>query len=231
MISLKALDIETIPNVDLIDYLPEPDISFGNIKDPEKIKEKIVAAKQKTIEKMALSPLYGRICSFAIFGDVEYGGFFKVMNEISDAEEIGLITEIFNSISICGETTNRIITWNGFAFDFPFIFKRAAILKIQLPTNCPGLRFWCKKYQMENHCDLMQELGGWSIENRISLNEASKIFLGKTKEDMDYSKFPELIKTGKGNLIGLYNLKDSEFTYDLYNMLSPYLFQGELRWE
>ena len=59
-----AFDIETIRNGSLIDRLPEPEVRTGNLKDPAKIAEKLAEAKAEQVEKMALSPLYGRVCAF-----------------------------------------------------------------------------------------------------------------------------------------------------------------------
>lgn len=219
---MKSIDIETIPNNDLIQSLPEPEIAIGNIKDPAKIEEKRKEAKQKQIDKMALSPFYGRICSFSACGESEK--YFKVIPEISDAAEIELVSHILESLIVGAPETNRIITWNGYSFDFPFIYKRAACLKIPLPAGCPGLGYWTRKYSQNPHCDLMQELAGWQTENRVGLDEAGKQFLGVGKSEHDFTKFITMIQEGNGNEIGTYNLGDAELTYNVYNFLSPYLF-------
>jgi DNA polymerase elongation subunit (family B) len=213
-----AFDIETIPNNALIGSLPEPEVALGNLKDPEKIKEKIAQEKQKQVERMGLSPLYGRICSFSFFGENEKT--FQTIKVSNDAEEIELINAIFAKLS----TSSDIITWNGMKFDFPFVYKRAAILRVPLPTGLHGLSRYTRKYTSAGHCDLMQELSGWSQEKAMNLDEAGKMFLGRGKTKRDYSTYADLIESGQGELIGLDNLCDTELTYDLYNLLAPYLF-------
>ena len=42
-----ALDIETIPNADMIARLPEPEVALGNLVDPAKIAAKKAAVKVK----------------------------------------------------------------------------------------------------------------------------------------------------------------------------------------
>ena len=42
-----TLDIETVPNADIIPFLPEPEVKLGNLKDPMKIAEKKAEAKPK----------------------------------------------------------------------------------------------------------------------------------------------------------------------------------------
>ena len=221
---MNAFDIETIPNQAMVEFMIEPEVALGNLKDPEKIKEKIAEAKAKAIDRMALSPLYGRVYSASFYGKTiqEY----RVIPEISDAAEIELLNYIFENISLGGNDAEspKIITWNGLNFDFPFIYKRAALLRVALPVGCPGLKYWTQKYRSDVHCDLMQELCSWNIQDKISLDVAGKIFLGEGKTKRDYSTYVSLIESGQGNLIGLDNLCDTKLTFDLYNLLSPYLF-------
>jgi DNA polymerase elongation subunit (family B) len=223
---MRAIDIETIPNKAMIEFMPEPEIALGNTKDLEKIKEKIAEAKAKAIDKMALSPLYGRICSFSACGEKPEDRYFKVIPEISDAAEIEIINHILETFVLGqnNDVSSKIITWNGFNFDFPFIYKRAAMLKVAMPQGCPGLKYWQRKYSSDIHCDLMQEFCGWGNDKAMNLDAAGKTFLGRGKTQRDYSTYADLIETGKGELIGLDNLCDTQLTFDLYNHLAPYLF-------
>lgn len=216
-----SLDIETIPNLNLISLLPEPEPS-ANIKDPEKIAADIAKKKQAAVDKMALSPLTGRICSYAMYFDC-LPPQWDVINEISDAEEINLINKILCNFVLTNTTYPTICTWNGHKFDIPFIAKRSMILNIDLPTGFPGFRYFMKKYSITPHIDLFQELCNWGTEY-ISLNTASKMILGESKIDLDYTKFIELIESGKREEIGLYNLKDAELTYKLWVKMEKYIF-------
>jgi predicted PolB exonuclease-like 3'-5' exonuclease len=216
---IKAFDIETVPNLNLIDSLPEPEVAIGNLKDPDKIAEKIKAAKEKQVSNMALSPFYGRICSYSFFGpEIQR---YHTVDEISDAAEIELINEIFDQLKN-GESYNQyIITWNGMKFDFPFVFVRAMLLRIE--PKCNGLSFWTKKYTHAPHCDMMQELTLWSNEHK-SLNNAASSILGKKKIDIDCTKFLDMINEGKSAEIGIYNLMDSELTFNIHETAKDYLW-------
>ena len=219
---MRSFDIETIPDEAMIGQLPEPEVATGAMKDPEKIEAKRMEAKKKQIDKMGLNPFWGRVCSFSFYSnDIS---FVRTIPEISDAAEIELINELMENLRIGQPEPNEIITWNGYGFDFPYIYKRAAILRIPLPRNCPPLRYWLRKYEHEPHCDLMQELAGWNIENRGSLDSAACRLIGEQKTKRDYSTYVELIKAAKGELIGLDNLCDAELTFKLHERLSPYLF-------
>ena len=100
-----TFDIETIPNTSMLDRLPKPKAATGNLKDPAKIAEKEAAARAEQIEKMALSPLYGRICCWVGADDTD-----KVYSDILTAEgrktlaeycvqDVLLTQRIFNRIS------------------------------------------------------------------------------------------------------------------------------------
>ena len=218
---MKSLDIETIPNEEMIQCLPEVEVA-ANLKDPAKIEEKRKEAKQKQINKMALNPFYGRACSYSWCCGKGKG--HVTIAAISDADEISLINSLLSLLTIAEVHTNKIITWNGMNFDFPFIFTRAAILKITMPDDVPGLRYWTKKYSQEPHCDLMQELAGWNIERRTNLDEAGRVFLGRGKTERDYKAYADLIKSGQGEIIGADNECDAVLTWDLYEYLENYLF-------
>lgn len=217
-----ALDIETIPNESIIEMLPEPEVLFGNMKDPAKIEEKRKEAKQKQIEKMGLYPISGRVCSFAFYSEDDQ--LHHTISEITDAEEIELIAHLMDLLQLLYDQGKTIVTWNGLHFDFPYFYKRAALLKMDLP-KANSLSFWTRGYLGNPHCDLMQVWNNWDkSEGRTSLDFVGKIFLGKSKTERNYLEYVNLIKKGESKKIGLDNLCDAEITYKLYQAFPLYLF-------
>lgn len=216
-----AWDIETIPDQSKVSLLPEPEVKLGNVKDPIKIAEKIKEAKDKQIEKMGINPLFGRICSSAFFGDEQNE--FKVIKTISDTEEIELINWTLDNL----RKSNIIITFNGMEFDFPYIYIRAAILKIEMPQLYPTLGQWLKRYTITPHCDLYKVLTGWkaySSSSGMNLDTVGQVINGSGKTKRDYSEYLDLIKNGEGEKIGLDNICDTEITYNLHKRFKGYLF-------
>lgn len=216
-----AFDIETIPNKNMVDALPEPEYKYGNTKDPDKRKVIEEETKQKQIDDMALSPFYGRICSYAVYGP-EFQKYHTV-DEISDAAEIELINEVFEMLTVTATTVPRVITWRGTDFDLPFLFIRAAILNVFIPAGCLRLQQMIKRYTTAPHCDLERVISNWGTK-MVSLDFVASSFLGEKKLDHDFTKFIEQIETGKSHEIGIYNLKDAELTYRSFEKLQPYLF-------
>jgi predicted PolB exonuclease-like 3'-5' exonuclease len=214
-----AVDIETIPNIDMIDCLPEVEPA-KNLKDPEKIKSDCEAKKQKLIDDMALSPFYGRICSAAIWGDDLKN--YHTIESISDSEEMYLLDWLFGCIKGTTTEKHQILTWNGYSFDLPFIFKRAMILKMDI-REVGNLKYWNQRYQGFPHTDVMREFCQWNPSEHLSLDMAAKCMLGEPKAEHDFRKFTEYILTGNQEKIGIYNLKDAELTYMIYKLMEGYL--------
>ena len=212
--SYLAFDIETIPNTAMIPRLPEPEVKAGNLKDPAKIAEKIEEAKKAQIEKMALSPLYGRICCWCIHdGETSTGVCIK-----NEAEETELIENAFQILS--GQT---VITYNGASFDLPFLYRRAVILGIDpREFNMPTLAEMLKRYDNDKHIDLMQVWCGFGQFEK--LDTLSALILDDHKVEIDFHDFPELIKTSEGrDRLIAYCEHDVELTYRLYTRIAGIL--------
>ena len=105
---MYAIDIETAPNLDMIEYLPEPKADT-RLRDEVKIKEDIAKKKAEQIDKMALSPEFGKIACIGIYG--------KDKKDVLVGEEKNIIKDFLPFLLSC----ENIITFNGKNFDFDFI--------------------------------------------------------------------------------------------------------------
>lgn len=209
---MYVIDIETMPHVEKIELLPEPDVKLGNTKDPQKIEAKKKEAKQKQIDEMALNSLFGVVCCICVYG----GESFKI--KITGTEDVILRYFFANFLKTKEE---KIITYNGINFDIPFIYKRAIINNI-IPTI--PLSNWIKRYSTFPHCDIMQVWSNWGYKNE-SLNTMANVLLGEEKKDIDFRKFPEMVLTEDGrNEIAEYCMKDCKLTWKLYHQIRGVLF-------
>ena len=195
--NILAIDIETMPNPDMISKLPEV-VADSRLKDEEKIKADIEKKKAEQIEKMALSPLYGKIACIGYYGEEK-----KEVHLADEKEMIEHLVSIWND--------HLFVTWNGKAFDFEFIIKRGIILGV---CKLSSLERFTSKYRNENHIDLMEK---WCGSGKFAkLNEVASILIGDQKEEFDVKEIPELIKTTTGKeLIKRYCLQDCKLTYEL----------------
>ena len=196
--NILAIDIETMPNEEMIDKLPEV-VADSRLKDEAKIAADIEKKKAEQIEKMALSPLYGKIACIGYYGEE--------IKEVDLFDEVTMIKKFLDRIN-----ENVVVTWNGKAFDFEFIIKRGVILGL-----CPLslLDIYTSKYKSETHIDLMEKWCGFG--KMAKLNEIAKVLLnGECKDEFDVKEIPELIKTPTGQeLIKRYCLQDCKLTYEL----------------
>lgn len=197
-----VIDIETIPNLDVVNLLPEPKID-SRLKDPAKIEEAKKEAIQTQLDKMALSPLTGKVAYIGYVTDTGFNGLHYNEKEMLDT--------VYSLMM-----DNQIITYNGKNFDIPFIFKRGIILGCAW-ASIPDMKKFTDRYA-ENHIDLMQEFCNWGEWEK--LDNLARFILGEKKVDFDVTKIAELIKTPEGlQQVADYCKKDCEIAWRLAKKL------------
>lgn len=199
-----VIDIETMADLSIIDKLPEPKIS-SVLKNPEKIAEAEIEARQKQIEEMALNPLYSKIACVGLY------------NEFRQEVLIGSEIDILNQLE---EVVNKyqIITFGGLNFDIPYIFKRGIINKCKW-ASLPNLNVFIDRYKgKEKHIDLMFE---WCSYGKYeSLDNLANFLLNDRKVEFDFKKIPTLLESEKGIAeLKNYCITDCRLTWELAEIL------------
>lgn len=218
-----AFDIETMPIQAKIGELPEPELRIGNLKDPVKIAEKQAEARAEQVSKMALNPLYGRIVC-AVFSNASPVPLRFTAGD-DDEEERELIRDCFRIMGGSSDGPPRLASWNGGAFDLPFLFKRALLLDVWIPKTVGSLDRWCKRYSTTPHADLMQIWSGWDSRNYAKLDDVAGAVFGGHKIGISFEEFPELVKSKEGrNRIADYCEQDTRLTLKLYHRFDGILF-------
>lgn len=207
------IDIETYPNKEMIDRLPEPKVD-ARVKDPAKIEAKRAEGRLKQIADMAINPLYGKVACVGYKKENSKG---LAIDENEDA----VIKRFFEHIiSFEGSNSPKIVTWNGMGFDIPFLYKRAMILGIKPPV-C--MSYFMKRYQTSPHCDLMHVWMNWYGYEK--LENVAQALLNEGKQDFDFRTISDLIKTEDGrHEIGKYCMQDVEITSKLFYKMANVLF-------
>jgi DNA polymerase elongation subunit (family B) len=224
----KVFDIETVANVEMFPHVPPPAVKYGNTKDEAKRKDIEEAAIKKQIQGMALSPLTGRICAYAVVHAEELpGNNFKlekvtsgVLKTVDDNEERALIKKLLKEAGLSEPKRQIIVTFNGMDFDLPFIYGRAMMLgMVPLPLQ---LSHWTKRYSVTPHVDLRKVLTNWEYAARGSLHYFCKLILKTAKEEPDYQDFLDIFKAGKQDTIVEACAQHTLLIYELYRYVKPY---------
>lgn len=159
-------DIETgpLPTSQLEERIPHVDPP-ANYKDESKIAAYVTQKRLDWIERAALDATTGQILAIGIL-DCREEGVEKVQFLAGDeAEIIGAFVRI---VMQCGGSGWRLVGWNIFGFDLPFILRRAWILRVALPEWIRVGRYWDRSF-----IDAMDVWACGNREDRVSLDLAS----------------------------------------------------------
>lgn len=226
-----AMDIETVRDLNQQWALPVP-TAPGNYKKPEAIEQYIREARTKQLEQMALSPLTGRVfCVAFVSGDGEAPIVFRCGDEtlFDEANVLRNTLQWLRKMQLAGDT---LITYNGYSFDLPYIFKRAAIQSVRLQDtseNALTLLSYTDSYMFSRdlHIDLCREWCGSNGKGASeSLDTLVRAVLGVDRAVVaDTGKTHELIQTaaGRSALEGKC-VADATYTKQLYERLYGILF-------
>jgi len=136
-----GLDIETIGVDDIFSSRYIDRHVDKRLKDTKKIEENKVELK----DKLALSPLTGRVILVGIAVDGAEVFF-------NNASEVELLYKTIDFIHVAYNKGSRMITFNGKSFDIPFIVQRAIIHKIPFPIEVFSKLMY--PYNHEYHIDI-----------------------------------------------------------------------------
>jgi uncharacterized protein YprB with RNaseH-like and TPR domain len=155
------IDIETVPNPDMTNLLPEIKPP-GSYKKPESIKKWMAengeAAKDEQVAKMALDPLMFRIRAIGVSAvndpfvyTLSDAGVVSVYTISNAAEEKDILEMLWN--------IDFELPWIGYnilGFDIPRLLMRSMMLGVTPPR-----KFSLKRYATDEVIDLMMLLKGW----------------------------------------------------------------------
>ena len=139
-----SLDIETAPQSqdEWKAKVPEFDQDSGksgNLKDPEKSKAKIDAARASYestfIDRAALSATTGRVLAIGYYDSSDQNGFITCPSHITDRDEseAAVIAAFWQNCESSRRDKTKMIGLNIFDFDLPFLIRRSWILGVDVP--------------------------------------------------------------------------------------------------
>ena len=227
---MLILDIETYKDLSDLNYINWKLSGIkapSNYKDPAAIQRFVDDQKIKVADDFGLSPLTGKIILIGLLFDklptvstVEYTKYSLNGQEVYYAglqgDEKQLLEQFWQLFSWFDLNDSPLVTYNGKAFDFPFILHRTLITKASIPRRISTDQYLAK-YKTTKHVDLFNWFNGGSLVEW-------SYRLGKTDSlQRDGYKIAEWYEQGQMNLIIDKNKIDLAQTASIYNSIKDML--------
>ncbi len=228
-----VVDIETVPR----DLRREPrriqeyvwERALGRAAEPElegTLEEflaapdlpRFAAARERLDRYMALRPEFGHVICIGMGHDGRGRGDLEVKALTARrVEEERTILEAFWEV-VRGGREWRWVTYNGLAFDLPFLVRRSIYLGVP-PTGLLPM----KPYALESHFDVMRALANWERTDAVRLDVVAELLgLSKQPPGMDGSQVLALWRAGRVDEIEAYCLGDVRLVYEVFLRIEPY---------
>jgi hypothetical protein len=198
------------PDLTLDDYLAAAD-------DPA-----LVAVRERLERFMALRPEFGHVVCIGMGHDARGRG--DLETKALTAREVGderRILEGFWDV-VKGGRDWCYVTYNGLAFDLPFLLRRSVYLGVAPTTGLP-----LRPFALDSHFDVMRVLANWERGDAVRLDiVAALLGLAKTPAGMDGSQVLECWRAGRVADIEAYCLGDVRLVYEVFLRVEPFFRQA-----
>lgn len=218
------VDIETVPLASALAaaYPTAERAHDSRLKDPAKIEQwyKDDEAKWHTarVKQCSLDPRLGRIVALGVAED--QGDAFSYM-ALEEAHEPSLLHNFWTHAEQHSDRRDRgpiLVTFNGHAFDLPFLFIRSLACHV-VPTVAPTN--WRRRYSTWPHFDVRMELTGWDFRQEGTLHEWATFFDIPHSDDVSGDDIARLVSEGNWQAIDAHVRSDVNATKHLYQRVSP----------
>ncbi len=185
--------------------------------------------KDEVARYLSLYPYTAKIISIGLLNTVTEGTMVLFTSEegenweVSEKNikyeslpEIELLQHFWNYLA----KTDKVITFNGRAFDIPFLMLRSAMLNVK-----PSINLIHNRYNITRHIDLLDQFTFYGLTRKFNLDfycHAFGITSPKSK-GITGMEIKELYKAGRIKDIAVYCGEDVKATYELYKIWDEYL--------
>ena len=186
---------------------------------------------KKLKEELSFSPLTGKIVSLGMY-DIErkLGAVYYVGDGSGEVFSDGDFTykertekELLEDFWEGADSYDTFVTFNGRAFDVPFLIHRSAILGVKPDTALLSQRY-LNKQAIPYHVDLLDELTFYGAMKRQSLHMYCRAYgIESPKGEGGGAEVAELFHAKKFRDLAQYNAKDVIATTELYQKWKQYL--------
>jgi len=216
--SVLFVDLETIPTQSdaakerIAATVKHP----GTITKAESIKaweeEKKPQAIRDAIDKTSFSGAYGSICCIGFaFDDAPAQSLSWPLNSSSEKDMLEKFVEVAGAL--CGNRAPVIVGHNVAAFDIRFMWQRAMVLGVKMPSFFPrDPKPWAS--------DVFDTMTAWAgARDTISMDNLCFALGIEGKGDIDGSMIAQMFADGKHEAIAAYCRSDIEKTRLVYKKM------------
>jgi uncharacterized protein YprB with RNaseH-like and TPR domain len=228
-----VLDIETIPRDlraeprKIQEYVWERVVRRG---EPEgggprlddflaAMEDKAFAAVRIELERyMGLRPEFGHVICIGMGHDGRGRGELETKALTARAvEDERHLLEAFWDVVRSGRDW-RFVTYNGLAFDLPYLLRRSVYLGVPPSTGLP-----LRPYAPDSHFDVMRILSNWERADAVRLDVVAELLgLRKWPPGMEGSQVLGLWRAGRVDDIEAYCLGDVRLAYEIFLRVERY---------
>ncbi len=214
-----AVDIETVGQ--------DWDSLSADVKAYLTDRAKTDAEREELPNRLALHPGTGRIIAIGLWYPDTARGRILLEGPPTAWEAFGGDAQIFRGPEdallrefwrLLAEGPTTIVTFNGRAFDAPYLMIRSAIVGVD-----PGRNLLPYRYRFDDHCDLAEVLTFWN-SRRVDGNLefwCCQFGIESPKAGLRGSEIGALYKEGRLEEIARYCLRDARATASLFTRLRP----------
>jgi DNA polymerase elongation subunit (family B) len=112
----------------------------------------------------------------------------------------------------------RYVTYNGLAFDLPFLIRRSLYVGVPSSAGLP-----LRPFAPDSHFDVMRVLSNWERTDAVRLDVVAELLgLRKWPPGMEGSQVLGLWRAGRVDEIEAYCLGDVRLAYEVFLRVEPY---------
>lgn len=231
-----VFDIETVgEDYNSLDETTKKNLTNWIEKEAEGDDDKFRILLKDVKERMGLSPLTGEIVTIGVYNTERESGvvyFQSPEKEIDEFTEDNILykprteKEMLVEFWEGAKHYDEFISFNGRAFDVPFIALRSAVHKIKPTKDLMFNRYLSSQKFDAKHVDLLEQLSYYgAVRRRGSLHLYCRIFGIKSPkaEGISGDDVARLFKDKKYIDIAKYNSWDLKATKELYDIWKNYI--------
>jgi DNA polymerase elongation subunit (family B) len=192
---------------------PRLDDLLADMDDPA-----FTGLRQDLERYMALRPEFGHVVCIGMGHDGRGRGELETKALTArNVDDEPRILEAFWEVVRSGREW-RFVTYNGLAFDLPYLIRRSIYAGVAPSTGLP-----LRPYAPDSHFDVMRVLSNWERTDAVRLDVVAALLgLRKWPPGMEGSQVLGLWRAGRVDEIEAYCLGDVRLAYEIFLRVEPY---------